>query len=395
MSLGVVIFIVAILVVVMIHEAGHLLTAKLFGFKATQFFVGFGPTLWSFRKGETTYGVKALPLGGFVKIVGMNPYEDVVEQDRPRSYPNKPRWQRVIVLAAGSATHWLVAFVVLVIAAMTIGFPTGRLSNEVSSVQLEIDGQDTPAVSSGFRPDDRIVAIEGEATDSWTEVRSYIRNHGGAATTFTVERDGSTRDIDVTLGRGIFDADTNEPLAYAAPGDPLREAHTGEVEAGYLGVGPDFEMQTYSLFGAIGESGRQVGVLTVNSVLGIGQVFGQVFNGDLYEALTETGQRQPTDGPIGIVGAGRIAGASVRSGEYINIIQLIVGFTVFVGLMNLLPLPPLDGGHLAVVAYEAVTKRRVDLRKLIPIAAAVISFFVVLFVAVLYLDLARPITLPF
>lgn len=395
MSFGVVIFIVAILVVVMIHEAGHLLTAKLFGFKATQFFVGFGPTLWSFRRGETEYGVKALPLGGFVKIVGMNPYEEVPEEDLPRAYPNKPRWQRAIVLVAGSATHWLVAFVVLVVAAMTIGFPTGRLSNEVATVQLEIEGQDSPAISSGFRPGDRIVAIEGEPTTSWTEIRSYIRGHGGEATTFTVERDGATRKVEVTLGRGIFDAETNEPLDYAAPGEPLREAREGEVEAGYLGVGPDLEMKTFSLLPAIGESGRQVASLTVNSVLGIGQVFGQVFNGELYQALTETGEREPTEGPIGIVGAGRIAGASVRSGEYIGIIQLIVGFTVFVGLMNLLPLPPLDGGHLAVVAYEGVTKRRVDMRKLIPIAAAVISFFVVLFIAVLYLDLARPITLPF
>lgn len=126
MNVGVVLFIVAILVVVMIHEAGHFLTAKLFNFKATQFFVGFGPTVWSFKKGETEYGIKALPLGGFVKILGMNPYEEISPEDEHRSYPNKPAWQRAIVLLAGSATHWVVAFVLLVVASMTIGFPTGR-----------------------------------------------------------------------------------------------------------------------------------------------------------------------------------------------------------------------------------------------------------------------------
>lgn len=395
MSTGIIIFIVAILVVVMIHEAGHLLTAKLFDFKATQFFVGFGPTLWSYRKGETEYGVKALPLGGFVKIVGMNPYEEVALADQPRAYPNKPRWQRAIVLAAGSATHFVVAFIVLLIAAMTIGFPSGRLSNQVANVQLDIDGEQTPAGAAGLLPNDTIVALNGNPTESWAEVRSFIRHHPDQPVDITVERDGATTDISTSLGSAIVDTRTNEPLVYAPPGHDLRKPKDGEVRVGYLGVGPQEAMQTYGLIGAAAESGRQVGSLTVNSVKGIGQVFGQVFNGDLYRALTGTGQRAPTDGPVGIVGAGRIAGASVASGEYINIIYLIVGFTVFVGLMNLLPLPPLDGGHLAVVAYEAITKKRVDLRKLIPVAAAVISFFILLFVAVLYLDLARPINLPF
>src|SRR5688572_17018473 len=119
----------------MIHEAGHLLVAKAFNFKAPQYFLGFGPTIWSFKRGETEYGVKALPLGGFVKIVGMNPYEEIAPEDEPRSYPNKPRWQRALVLVAGSATHFVVAFVILVVTTMTIGFPSDVPSNELAIVE--------------------------------------------------------------------------------------------------------------------------------------------------------------------------------------------------------------------------------------------------------------------
>jgi membrane-associated protease RseP (regulator of RpoE activity) len=149
------------------------------------------------------------------------------------------------------------------------------------------------------------------------------------------------------------------------------------------------------LFPALADAGDKTAELTVLSVRGIGQVFGMVFGGDLWDALSGSGDREPGEGPLGIVGASRIAGESASLGNFIDLIGLIVGFTVFVGLMNLLPLPPLDGGHLAVLAWEKVTGKPVDVRKLVPIAAAVISFFVILFIAVLYLDLARPIKVPF
>src|SRR5918992_4345035 len=143
--MNVAIFIAALAVVIMIHESGHFMTAKWFDFKATKFFFGFGPTVWSVTRGETEYGVKALPLGGFIKIIGMNPYEEVAPEDQPRSYPNKPRWQRAIMIAAGPATHWPLAFVILAITAMTIGFPTGEATNVISIVETRIDGKSTPA----------------------------------------------------------------------------------------------------------------------------------------------------------------------------------------------------------------------------------------------------------
>jgi membrane-associated protease RseP (regulator of RpoE activity) len=395
LNLGIWLFVLAILVVVMVHELGHFLSAKYFKFKATQLFVGFGPTLFSRKKGETEYGVKALPLGGFVKIVGMNPYEEIPPEDQPRSYPNKPRWQRAIVLLAGSATHWPVAFVTLMIAALAFGYPTGEASNQISAVLPRVAGQETPASAAGFELDDTIVAIEGQEVDDWNEVRSFIRAHPGESATFVVERDGGRESIEADLGTGIVDARTNELLELAPAGEEVREPADGEEEVGYLGVGPQPEIETFGFVEAIDHSAGRVWDMTVRSVMGVPQVFAQVFNGDIFEALGGEGERSAEDSPIGIVGASRIVGESANRGEYTNILEMIAAFTIFVGLMNLLPLPPLDGGHLAVVAWESVTKKRVDIRKLIPVSAAVIGFFVVLFVAVLYLDLARPVSLPF
>jgi membrane-associated protease RseP (regulator of RpoE activity) len=393
MSFGVILFVLAILIVVMVHESGHFLVAKVFGFKATKFFVGFGPTLWSFQQGETEYGIKAIPAGGFVKIIGMNPYEEIAPEDRPRSYPNKPRWQRALLLAAGSATHWVVAFVILVVTAMTIGFPTGEATNEVAAVETRVRGVEAPAARAGFQPGDEIVEVSGTATDSWDETRRLIRSSSGP-TEFVVLRDGTRVTIDAIVAESIF-TDEGRLVDIAQPGEELREPGPGEEKVGFLGVSPEPEFDRDGLGPAIVDAGGRTWDVTRLSFRGIGEVFGMVFGGELWDALTGEGDRQVDEGPLGLVGAGRIAGESVASGRFLDLIGLIVGFTIFVGVMNLLPLPPLDGGHLAVLAYEKMTGRTVDVRKLIPIAAAVISFFVVLFVAVLYLDLARPVQIPF
>ena len=396
MSLGVILFIVAILVVIMIHEAGHLVVAKIFGFKATKFYVGFGPPLWSFKKGETEYGIAAIPAGGFVKIVGMNPYEEVPPEDEARSYPNKPAWQRALVLLAGSATHWVVAFVILVVTTMTIGFPTDRGTNEIAVVQGRMEGTRTPAAAAGLRPGDVIVSIDGEPVRDWDDTRAGIRATApGETMDLVVERDDRRTELTARLGTAVF-SEEGELVDYAAPGAELEEeAPVGAEVVGFLGVQPEPEFETKGIGGAIVDSGKRVGEITVLSVRGIGQVFSMVFGGELWDALQGEGARQVDEGPLGLVGAGRIAGESVQSGQFLNFVGLIVGFTVFVGLMNLLPLPPLDGGHLAVLAWEKITGRTVDVRKLIPIAAAVIGFFVILFIAVLYLDLARPVKVPF
>ena len=392
MTTGVFLFIAALLFVIMIHEAGHFVAAKLLGFKATKFFIGFGPTLWSFRRGETEYGIKMIPAGGFVKIVGMNPYEEVAPEDEHRSYPNRPKWQRAIMIAAGPATHWPLAFLILVITATTIGFPTGEVTNVVAAIETTIDGEQTPAAEAGLLPGDLITGVNGSEVSTWLETRRAIRDNAGQPTTFTFLRDDEEREVTVALGTAIFDEE-GQIVDYAPPGEDL-QTKPGQTSVGFLGVQPDQRFETMGFGEAVVDSAAQTGRLTGFLVTQIGAPFTTVFNGDLWDALSGDGPRAPEDAPVGIVGAGRIAGETVEKGMYTEFIGLMVGLTIFVGLINLLPLPPLDGGHLAVLAYEAVTRRRVDVRKLIPIAAAVISFFVLLFFAVLYLDLARPLQVP-
>lgn len=397
MNAGVVIVILAILVVIMIHEAGHFFTAKAFDFKATKFFLGFGPRIWSIKRGETEYGIAAIPAGGYVKITGMNPYEEVPPEDQARSYPNKPRWQRALVILAGPATHWVVAFVLLAGTAMTLGVPTGGVTNQVNSISVRTEegGERTAAAEAGIRPDDRIVAIDGDPTPEWREISDYIRAHPEEQATLTIERGGAEIDVDVHFGKAIFD-EQEGLVAYAGPGDPIREAAEGEELVGFLGVEPAQAFKQYGFLEAIPKAGLLTGEFTLSAGESIGKMFEEVFGGGLWRELTASGDRSLEDSTLsGIVGFVSFAGDTFAKGELFSLLSVIVGFTIVVGLMNLLPLPPLDGGHLAVLGIEAVTRRKIDIRKLVPISAAVIAFFLVLFVAVLYLDIARPVQVDF
>jgi membrane-associated protease RseP (regulator of RpoE activity) len=390
MILGILIFTVALLVVIMVHESGHFLVAKLFGFKATKFFLGFGPTVWSTQKGETEYGIKALPLGGFVKIIGMSPYEEIEPEDESRSYPNKPRWQRALLLVAGSATHWVVAFVLLFVVAVGFGFP--KASNQIARVVESAAGVETAAAKAGLRPGDRIVAIDGRTTSEWDEIVDYIEERGNETGRFTVERDGGEIELEVLIGEAI--TRNGEIVAAAAPGEEVRPPKAGEKVAGFLGVSPEPTTERAGPIEGIRFAGVTVADFTVRSVTSLDDVFAPVFNGDLLRSLGESGERE-AEGAVGLVGAGRVAGAAVEAGMYAELLSFIAGLTIFIGLMNLLPLPPLDGGHLAVLALEKITGKTIDVKKLIPVAAIVIAFFLALFAAVLYLDLARPIKVPF
>jgi membrane-associated protease RseP (regulator of RpoE activity) len=391
MGAGILWFILAILLVIMVHEAGHFVAAKKLGFKATKFFVGFGPTLWSVKRGETEYGVKALPLGGFVKIVGMNPYEEVPAEDRSRAYPNKPRWQRAIVILAGPATHWPLAFLALLIVAMTIGYPVGA-TTEIKVVETRMTGESTPtpAARAGLQPGDRIIEVGGREVDRWTDVTGYISARGGRVAEFTIERDGRRREVTATLASVIF-GEQGDVVEYAPAGAPIREPREGEELSGFLGIRPKERFETLGLTRAVGDSGDRVWLATKGSVISVGEIFKQMFDGRFFSALSDRGERDPTEGPVGIVGIGRIAGETVERGQFYIFLQLLISLTVFIGLLNLLPLPPLDGGHLAVIGYETITRRSVDMRKLIPIAAAFLSFLIVLSLAALYLDIFRPI----
>lgn len=202
--LGWVIFVAALLISIMLHEAGHFATAKKFHMKVTQFFVGFGQTIWSRRKGETEYGVKALPFGGFVKITGMTALEDVDPVDEPRSFRRQPGWQRAIVLAAGSFMHFALAFVLLIVLAVGIGLASdnttkiGTVSNCIPATVTAFNkgtcpqgAPPSPARAAGIRNGDKIVAIAGTRVRNWTQLGAAIRAQPvGKPVAITVLRSG-------------------------------------------------------------------------------------------------------------------------------------------------------------------------------------------------------------
>jgi membrane-associated protease RseP (regulator of RpoE activity) len=372
-------FVFAIAAVIMIHEFGHFATAKLFGMKAEKFFLGFGPTLWSFRRGETEYGVKALPLGGFVKISGMNRYEDVDPGDSGRLFYEQAAWKRVIVLVAGSATHFVVAFALLFSALAFVGAPTGEVTTTVEQV---IAG--SPADAAGLQPGDQLVSLDGEPVGEWVGAQETIRGLGGETAELVVLRDGAERTLSV---------------------DVAAQTPDGQ-ERGYLGVQPAFAVQRYSLGGALRETvggDFSFGFLTGATLSGLGEVFNPAALAEFFSSAASDEPRTAEDGGItSLVGAGQAVNAYGQAGNLFGVLVLLASLNIVLGTLNMLPLPPLDGGHVAVLAVEeavnGVRRTRgvrerwhLDPAVVTPVALAVILFFGALSLTAIYLDITNPI----
>jgi len=363
-GLGIFLFAAAILFSIGLHEFGHFITAKKFGIKVEQFFIGFGPKIWSTRRGETEYGFKALPLGGFVRIAGMNPFEEVPEEDRGRIFKSRAPWKRAIVLAAGSFTHFVVALFIIA-GVLSIA---GVRDPDLPTTTIAAISPNTPAATAGLKPGDRLVAIDGITVDSWTETTDVIKARPGETVEVEYIRNGVREEADVTIASERPDG----------------------TKTGFLGVGPEFELVKRSVPGAFVEAGKQIGTGAKASLLAFKDIFSPSTLGRLFSVATGDRERTVND-PATLIGIGNQAGHLARTGNFAGLFYIIAGFNIFIGVANLLPLPPLDGGHLAVLAYEKVTRREVDLRKLIPITAAVISVFGALFVLLLYLDIVSPL----
>ncbi|HEX9694420.1 MAG TPA: M50 family metallopeptidase [Actinomycetota bacterium] len=362
-------FFVALVVVIVIHEAAHLGMAKWFGIKVEEFFVGFGPRLWSFRRGETEYGIKAIPAGGYVKIAGMNPYQETPEEELPRTFGAKPIWQRALVIAAGPATHFVLAFLCFALWLGIVGefTPTDPV---VADISTTLNGTPSPAAQAGLQAGDRIVGVDGIDHPTSDELIRYTQSHVGAPVMLTLLRDG--REFTVTL-------------------TPVLSTVKGE-RVGRIGVGLAYGRDRKDVVGSIAGGARLVGSTLVSAVELIGGVFSPEGISRIGQLLFTDAGRRPSD-PVSVVGAGRVAGQIAASGQFWDILQIFGGINVFIGFLNLLPLPPFDGGHLAVLAIEKVRGKKVDMRKLVPISAAVAAFFVLMFVAILYLDIAKPVNL--
>jgi membrane-associated protease RseP (regulator of RpoE activity) len=378
-TLGITFFVVSLVLVIVVHEGGHFVFAKLFGMKVEEFFFGFGPRVWSFRKGETEYGVKAIPLGGYVRIAGMNPFEETPLAEIPRTYGAKPAWQRFLVVLAGPITHFVMAFLVLGIYFAAVGTP--KYTPVVGAIErtlTDVSGHKalSPAFLVGLRPGDVIVGVGTVSHPDQDAFVAYTRAHVGRAIELTVDRRGRTLHVSVT------------PVLSPVLGEGLR----GRIGID-LGSGTVISRTRVNPIVAMGHSGQTMGSLTAQLVKSLGAVFGPSAIGRIFHLLGGA-PRQVTD-PSGLVGGARLAGEAAQAGAWDTLFLLFAEFNIFVGLINLVPLPPLDGGHLAVVALEKVTRRKVDPRKLVPVAALVAGFLVLLTVSLLYLDIVNPVPNPF
>lgn len=367
--IGGLIVLLGIISMVMIHEAGHFLAAKALGMKATEFFFGFGPKLWSTKRGETEYGIKGIPLGGYVRIVGMNLYEEVDPADEGRTYREKEFWKKSVVVLAGVASHFVVAFVIYLAIFTLVG--VGEVTTTVGAVSPTLDdGTQSPAAAIGLREGDTIVALDGIVTEEWVDLVDAIAARPGETVTLTVERDGEGLSV---------------PVELAAVDDE------SGGKRGFLGVRPSQTTERVGPLRGIVSAGRGIGDAVAVSTQGMWQLFSGL--GDLV-AATLSGDQEAIDevrpaSPIGLVQIG----ASTQRFGFAFTLELVALINIFVALFNVIPIYPLDGGHFAVALYERIRGRPADVRKLAPVAAAVVVFMVLLGVLAIYLDIARPFQL--
>jgi len=382
-SFPVVAFLLAMMATVMLHETGHFVVAKACGMKATEYFFGFGPRLWSIRRGETEYGIKAIPMGGYVKIIGMSNLEkDIDPEDEPRTYRQQSYPKRMAVALAGIVTHFVIAFTLLVLLFAAIGVPNYDKSTLTIGEISRLDTGASPAQAAGFKVGDRIVSVDGQPIARWEDIPPYIRQNAGKPVAFVVERDGAR--IQLT----------------ATPADVTRNGET----RGFIGIGSKPAVERMNPLSAVPHAGTQMWRLTAGSVTGLGSVFSPGSLKNYAGQLTNSGKKsadpQADDQRfISVVGVARIAGQAAESGAF-NVVYLLVLLNIFIGVFNLVPLLPLDGGHVAIATYERIRSRagrryQADVGKMMPIAAAVIVVLVLIGVSSIYLDIVRPMANPF
>jgi membrane-associated protease RseP (regulator of RpoE activity) len=451
----------AIVVSIFLHELGHFIVAKRAGMKVTEFFIGFGPRIWSFQRGETEYGIKVLPAGAYVRIIGMNNLEQVDPADEARTYRAQPYRRRLPVVLAGPFANFAIAFVLLF--AIFVGW--GQANEQRWTVDRVVTG--SAADQAGLQPGDRIVSFNGESVTDFTSLSDLIASSPGGTVTIDYEREGEQLSTTAPLGWRL-DSEAASALPPLRSGDQLlsvngqdvstydvlaaqlASADTGtatvvfdrqgfryETEvttpvqlpsdgyAGFLGVGPEVPRDRLDPAAAVGEATTSFGSVVKESVLGIGKMFSPSGISDYFdnvksastndETRTDTaairplestsptvssGEPQNQNRPISILGIGRLGAQAFDSGPT-AFLWLLVIVNIFLGLFNLVPLPPLDGGHAAIATYEAIREKisgrryRVDIAKLMPVTYAVVLLFLVIGVSSIYLDIVDPVQNPF
>jgi membrane-associated protease RseP (regulator of RpoE activity) len=392
--LGWLIFLFALLFSVMLHESGHFVTAKRFGMKCTKYFIGFGPTVWSTIRGETEYGVKAFPLGGFVKIVGMTSMDDVDPEDEPRSFRRAPGWQRLIVLAAGSFMHFVLAFLLIFGLALGIGVENAN-TTQLGTVAACVPASEqaltsgaactasdakSPAAAAGLKVGDKITSFNGAKVTSWDQLASEIKDvKPGATVTVTVIRDGQAVTLHTTL------------------------ADVKGRSGGYLGIAAATVFQPTSPLGAVRYAGSGFAQVITGSAHALAQLPSAV------PTLFAKDRSSTAAGNVSsVVGAARETGQAVAANvgwqyKVSFVLLLIASLNIFVGVFNLLPLLPMDGGHIAIVIWERIRawfarlRRKpdpglVDYRKLVPVSFSIFMVLVVFGMMLILADIVNPVS---
>jgi membrane-associated protease RseP (regulator of RpoE activity) len=360
------VFVIGLLISIFLHEIGHYVTAKKTGMKVTQFYMGFGPRLWSRKRGELEYGVRAIPLGAFVRIIGMNNLDECAPEDEHRAYRSKSYPRRLLVITAGSLMHAVIALVLFT----GVYSLAGRLGETGEVVIMFPPVEQSPAALAGLREGDVVVSADGmPLTVRQDLVNSITSNQPGEELQLVIQRDGAEQSITAILG-----------------------ANPADASIGYLGIATDSAGYIrQSVPAAMAYAVRDSVEAIVGSVQGIPKIFNPVNTFNNIRADTA----DPESRPSTMVGASQIGGQIGEREGLKGVLMLLAYINVFVGVFNMLPTLPFDGGHAAIATYERLRSRKgvryqADFSKMMPVATAVVALLIMITFAGLYLDITQP-----
>jgi membrane-associated protease RseP (regulator of RpoE activity) len=394
----VLVVILGIVVMIFLHELGHYVTAKWAGMKVTEFFIGFGPKIWSFRRGETEYGLKVVPAGAYVRIIGMNNLDEVDPVDEPRTYRQKSFPKRLLVVSAGSLMHFAQAFVLLVILLGVVGFPGRSVANppdRAPAWQINTVEDDSAAHAAGLKEDDLVVAVNGQPVSHFDELSDALaRFDVGDEVQLTVERDGVERTVDATLRArpaGVPGGDAGTPF--------LGVGTSKHFSAEPLGLGTALVRAPGEMVRFTGQTfGAMAGFFSPRGISNFADNVGEANNPDSGSGSSggSGSSSDDNDRLISIIGVVQLGSQDVEN-RAAFLLALFFSLNMFIGIFNMLPLLPLDGGHAAMAIYERIRSRpgrayHADFAKLLPLTYVVVMGLVVLGVTAMYLDIVDPIS---